>query len=136
MPALDLAAWNARELKADVSWKRHDFLKEYLDDKDGTFDIIVSNPPYISRAEADRMAESTLRFEPESALFSDDDVLAFYRRMAEIGPRILRTNGSIYMEINEFRHLETMVLFEQAGFTPELCSDLQDKPRMIRARLA
>ena len=62
------------------------------------FDIIVANPPYISKNDKDLMSYNTLRFEPHQALFAPDNGLFFYKELAKLLPIILKENGKIYLE--------------------------------------
>ena len=99
-------------------------------------DIIVSNPPYIPTKEKSKMSDSVIHYEPDLALFVDDETpLLFYSLIAEFGKTHLKENGSIYLELNEFRANDICILFEENGYTEiELKKDMQGKPRMLRVR--
>lgn len=101
-----------------------------------TWDIIVSNPPYICRREAALMDENVLNFEPHTALFvADDDPLLFYRTIARYARHNLAAGGCLYLEINEQFGCETCELLRENGFTDiELRKDFCGKDRMIRCR--
>jgi methylase of polypeptide subunit release factors len=101
----------------------------------GKFDIIVSNPPYVCECEKELMQKNVLDFEPELALFvPDDDPLRFYRRIAQLSGRLLRSGGKLFFEINERFGRETVEMLEDMGFVG--CRVLQDifgKERMVVA---
>lgn len=78
--ALAVAKKNGKDLKAQVNWIESDLFEEL---KGETFDLILSNPPYISRKEIDLMDESVLHYEPKEALFAENDGLAIYEKIAE-----------------------------------------------------
>lgn len=99
------------------------------------FDIIVSNPPYVTNAEKSQMHQNVLEFEPHTALFvQDNDPLVFYKAIAGFAIRQLKPRGSLYLEINEGFGKETINLLKEYGFTDiELRKDLPGRFRMIKA---
>jgi release factor glutamine methyltransferase len=101
-----------------------------------SFNLIVSNPPYVRELEKATMFPNVLKFEPEKALFvSDADPLLFYRRIAEFAQKYLEEDGWLFFEINENLGKETQRLLENAGFfAVEIKKDLFGKERMIRCR--
>lgn len=78
-PALDVAKINAQKLGADISF----VLSDMLSNVSGEFDLILSNPPYISQSERSVMDESVIDFEPHIALFAEEEGLYFYKKIAE-----------------------------------------------------
>jgi release factor glutamine methyltransferase len=99
------------------------------------YDIIISNPPYVTENEKKLMKANVLDFEPHQALFvPKEDPLLFYRAIAEFSNHQLDEAGTLYVEINErFAH-EVARLFEQNGFSlVTIRKDLNGKDRMIRA---
>lgn len=131
--ALVVAKENA--IKNDVKVK---FIKEDIlswDFSDLSFDIIVSNPPYVRELEKDAMSANVLDYEPHLALFvKNDDALLFYRKISLIAKEILKPNGFLYFEINENLGDVTKKLLVNGGFNNiELKKDTFDKDRMIKA---
>ncbi len=130
--ALGIASENAAQLGLAVSFFQADILNSL---PEGQYDLIVSNPPYISPDERASMGASTLAHEPAVALYAPlEDPLLFYRRLAAIGAQLLYPQGWIYLEINEFRYRETADCFEESGWRSlRILKDLQGKARMLRA---
>lgn len=104
---------------------------------DSTFDVIVSNPPYIMKSEQEEMEENVLNHEPEIALFvTDEDPLIFYRHIGLFAIKHLNEDGQLFLEINQALGKETVQLLKEIGFkTVELRKDLSGKNRLIRALL-
>ena len=93
--ALDLASENAKNQKLKIFLKKSDCFTEISE----KYDIIVSNPPYISREDESEVGLNVLYSEPHLALFADEDGLAIYRRIAEDVKDYLKDGGKIYLEI-------------------------------------
>lgn len=101
------------------------------------FDIIVSNPPYVTEKEKSLMHPNVLNFEPQLALFvSDENPLIFYRSIINFSLKHLNPGGKIYFEINENYGKEMAMLLEELNFQ-DIClkKDINGKDRMIRAIL-
>ena len=100
----------------------------------GTFDMILSNPPYVMDSEKGMMRKNVLDHEPWLALFvSDDDPLVFYRAVAAWARQCLKPDGVGIVEINESLGPETAAVFSQAGFPDaSVILDLSDRPRFVR----
>jgi len=115
--------------QGDVLDPEYSVLKE-------TFDIIVSNPPYILPSEKDQMSDSTIVHEPDLALFvPEEDPLLFYRKIAKIAKDALTPNGYLFFETNEFNNEQVVKLLEELGFTKvEARQDMREKWRMVLAR--
>lgn len=100
----------------------------------GSWDIIVSNPPYIGESEASEMDDLVTDHEPSLALFApDDDVLIFYRMILELAKSQLTEGGKVYLEINQKWGPETLKLCTDAGFKPRLLKDLSGNDRFVVA---
>ena len=132
--ALEIAKENAMSSDVDIRFFRKDYLNEDMVDLD-KFDVIVSNPPYISRQIAGEHLVNQLRHEPPLALYPEgDDPDAFYKRIAEKGKLNLVPGGNCYVEMNEFRADLIPSYFEQSGWEGlETRKDLQGAPRMLKA---
>lgn len=97
--ALEIARKNAAKFKARISFVHADIMKYEV--PSGSFDVIVSNPPYIAESERVDMEARVLAHEPSMALFvPDDDPLRFYKRIAQIASDALAEGGKLYFEIN------------------------------------
>lgn len=103
-------------------------------DQDKNFDIIVSNPPYVTEKEKSLMQQNVLDYEPELALFvPDNDPLLFYRSILDFGLQHLKPKGKIYFEINEAFGQEMISLMQKKGFSDNiLLRDINGKDRMVR----
>ncbi len=99
----------------------------------GSFDLILSNPPYIMEKEKPQMRRNVLGYEPSEALFvPDDDPLLFYRAIARWSERFLSPEGKALTEINEVLGKETADLFRSSGFQEvNLVTDFYDKNRFV-----
>ncbi|MGR5846211.1 peptide chain release factor N(5)-glutamine methyltransferase [Streptococcus pneumoniae] len=104
--ALDVASENAKNQNLQIFLKKSDCFTEISE----KYDIIVSNPPYISREDESEVGLNVLYSEPHLALFADEDGLAIYRRIAEDAKDYLTDGGKIYLEIG----------YKQGQSVPEL----------------
>lgn len=132
--ALTCAAENAAHLEAQVSFSKVDILMEDMPDM---YDLIVSNPPYITAAEKQVMNKNVLEFEPHQALFAPGtDPLIFYRAIGEKARKSLSSGGSLWFEINEHYGVELKILMEVLGYQQvQIIKDLDNKDRILKARL-
>ena len=131
--ALRVARRNADRNEAQVLFRRVDVLKACTEDC--RYDVIVSNPPYITESEKQDMEANVLDWEPHTALFVPDaDPLLFYRRIAELGVSMLKEGGALYFEINRAYGEETVRMLEGLGYKQiELRKDNWGNDRMIKA---
>ena len=132
--ALRIAQENTETLEAkNVTLEHRDALS--LPEEKETWDIIVSNPPYICEKEKADMAKNVLDYEPSIALFvPDEDPLRFYRAIAEFASLHLHHKGLLYFEINPLYEKETREMLEGFGFRDiETKEDSFGKKRMMRA---
>ena len=161
--ALRIAADNAARLGADVKFRRRDALRleedfpaeekleedfpaeEKLEAEQGgaealrdsaSWDIIVSNPPYICNREAADMHANVLRHEPHLALFvPDTDPLLFYRAIARYAMRSLRKGGWLLFECNTLYAHDTAQMTLDMGFAKSIVEDdCFGKPRFVKAQ--
>lgn len=130
--ALAVAARNALKYNLNIDFKHKDILTEALENK---YDIIVSNPPYVTESEKCLMRANVLNYEPSLALFvPDNEPLKFYKRIAQLGCESLNLGGKLYFEINEKFGDQMVRMLQELGYeNVELKCDIFDKPRMVRA---
>lgn len=132
--ALAMARRNADKLNAEVSFRHQDIL-QVAQRQVGTFDCVVSNPPYVTRSEAAQMDRNVLEYEPDVALFVDDaDPLIFYKAVADFAAHNLSDVGVCYVEINERFGEATKAVFDDRGFqNVQIYKDIHGKDRSVRA---
>ena len=132
--ALGVAQINAKNLNASIEWMEEDILNTAA--LDTSYDIIVSNPPYIPLREKKDMQDQVLNFEPSIALFvSNEDPLIYYRAIAKIGKQSLSKNGQLFFEIHYDQGKAILALLDELNYHAELRQDSFGKNRMIRASL-
>lgn len=130
--ALEVAIRNAEVLEVDVRFQHLDILSQDIDQLD-TYDLIISNPPYIPTQELSKMGDSVLQYEPHEALFTtDQDGLVFYQRIADICDHLLREGGALFLELNEY-HSESIKKIYSSFDHVNLLQDMQGKPRILYA---
>lgn len=132
--ALSVARANARKLQADVRFVECDVLACQVDEV-GLYDVIVSNPPYVTEAEKADMEPNVLQWEPSLALFvPDDDPLRFYRRIAVLGRDMLADGGRLYFEINRAYGREMVEMLRTMGYVGvRVEKDLSQNDRFVIA---
>jgi len=136
--ALATAKKNAKINKVNVNFICADVLKlSTFHFPLSTFDIIVSNPPYVRNLEKAEIKTNVLEYEPHLALFvEDNDALLFYRKIAQLAKKNLSENGQLYFEINQYLGKETDGLLESLGFKNIILKkDIYDNDRMISCSL-
>lgn len=133
MDALSVTQDNIAENEVKIQLVQEDILNPTDIDELPDFDIIVSNPPYITEDEKSLMHENVLEHEPALALFVDNSTpLIFYKAIAEFGQKKLKKGGNLYTEINEQFGEETKTLFESLEYTDVIIhKDLNGKDRYI-----
>lgn len=130
-PAINTAEKNAKLNKADVQFIQHDIFSENEVFAGQKFNIIVSNPPYVTESERNLIAKNVKGHEPNTALFvPDNDPLVFYEQILKFS-KIKGTNDVIiYFEINERFGKELIFLANSMGFTRvEIIKDFNEKDR-------
>ena len=120
--ALELATENAKRQDIDLTFIRTDCFSEIS----SKYDIIVSNPPYISREDQEEVGLNVLHSEPHLALFADEDGLAIYRRIAEDSKDYLNDGGKIYLEIGYKQGQSVPALFME-NFPEKRVRTLKDR---------
>jgi release factor glutamine methyltransferase len=134
MDALKMARENASRNNATVHFSQQNVLQDIAATL--SFDVIVSNPPYVTESEKNDMESTVLDFEPHLALFvPDDNALLFYERIADLAMQILKPHGKMYFEINREKGQEIVEMLAHKGFINiELRKDISGNDRMIRAQ--
>lgn len=133
--ALAIARENNEKLNARVSFRQTDVLADELE-RETSFDVIVSNPPYVTEAEKQEMDANVLDWEPELALFvPNEDPMRFYRRIALLGRELLVEGGNIYFEINQAYGRETTHILEMNQYHDvRVIRDIFGKERIVTAK--
>ena len=135
--AIEVARKNARRNQLEVDFREADIFDEKIFNSQfsifNSYDIVVSNPPYIAESERAEMDTNVLDYEPATALFvPDDDPLRFYRRIAE-----LRLGEWLFFEINP-RYAEQLVeMLQGLGYQDiTLHHDIYQQTRILSGRIA
>ena len=129
--ALLVAKENAKANEVEVEWERSDLFENIS----GTFDLIVSNPPYIPTGEIPGLMPEVRDFEPVDALDGKEDGLYFYRIITEKSPEYLTSDGYLYFEIGYDQGEAVSAMMRQCGYTQvEVIKDLAGNDRVVKGR--
>lgn len=133
--ALAVARANAEALQVKVRFFESDMLAPQ---PAATYDIIVSNPPYICWSERESMERNVKDYEPGQALFvPDNDPLLFYKAIVPYAKQSLELGGRLYLEINQRFGAEVKRLLDEHGFDEvRIIDDSYGKVRFAAARMA
>ena len=131
--ALQVAKSNAQLNEVDIHFLHQNILETISFPE--SYDVIVSNPPYVRNLEKAEMAKNVLDFEPALALFVfDENPLLFYEKIATLAWENLNSNGFLYFEINQYLGQEMIDLLSNKGFKSiELRKDIYGNDRMMKA---
>ena len=129
--ALIQAGKNAKRLGADVSFYRSDM----LDEINGRYDVIVSNPPYIENAVIETLQTEVKDYEPRIALDGGEDGLVFYRRITETAHNFLKKGGLLAFEIGYNQGESVRGLMQNDFYDTEVIKDLNDNDRVVIGKL-
>ena len=127
--ALTLAKQNAKVNGLEVKFLCTDMFGSVS----STYDIIVSNPPYIPSDDIEGLTKEVKKFDPKRALDGGQDGLKFYRILAEIAPQFLTRNGKLYLEIGKGQENEIVTLLEKYFENIEVIQDYAGINRIIKA---
>jgi len=132
--ALGVAKQNAELNNTAIEFIQADILHFKSEIENPKFEIIISNPPYVTQYDKTQMHANVTHFEPHSALFvPEDDPLIFYKAIADFALNNLSENGLLFLEINESLGNETVDLLQAKGFTDiELRKDMSGRDRMVK----
>jgi len=133
--AIEIADENARTNKVEIRFISNSIFNISALPIDRKVDILVSNPPYVTREEKQLMKANVTEFEPDLALFvPDNDPLIFYKEIIRFANDMLADGGVIWLEINEALGQQTLDLFVKAGYEKaSLRKDIHEKDRFIKA---
>jgi release factor glutamine methyltransferase len=130
LKALDMAKKNAAIHGTNIQWSHVDILE--APESNSSFDIVVSNPPYVLASEKSHLEHNVSKYEPELALYvPDDDPLIFYRIIIKFCQKYLLKYGKLYFEIHRDYSHEIQKLYNENGFEDVVIKkDINDNPRM------
>ncbi|HNQ66802.1 MAG TPA: peptide chain release factor N(5)-glutamine methyltransferase [Bacteroidales bacterium] len=134
--AIHVCKRNAEINKVDVVVVKSDIFADKVFPDAESFDIIVSNPPYVLESEKAMMHKNVTGYEPASALYvSDNNPLIYYKAILDFAKQYLNIGGEVIVEINEKYPEEIIELNKQKGFSEnEIMYDLNKKPRFIKSK--
>ena len=104
---------------------------------EGKYDMLISNPPYISYDEMQTIMVDVKDFEPELALTDFKDGLQFYARLSDIGPLLIKKGGLMLLEVGINDHSKNVLnLFKSKGFKDiDLLADYNNNKRVLRVKI-
>jgi release factor glutamine methyltransferase len=134
--ALEIAKSNALKNEVEIEFIKLDILSEFVN-RNSTFSIIVSNPPYVLNSEAKQMDPRVLEHEPHLALFVEDtDPIIFYKRIIDLCIKHLEEKGYLFFELNPM-YANDVKNYANASkifnFT-EIMQDMSGKERFFKAQ--
>jgi release factor glutamine methyltransferase len=130
--ALTVAKENALTNNVEIKLKKINFLEENNYAAFESFDVIISNPPYIPEDEKNILDKNVTAYEPHLALFvPQNDALIFYKKILSFAENHLNKNGRIFLETHENLAKETAAIFVEKNYFTEIKKDMQGKERML-----
>ncbi len=132
--ALEIARHNASRNEVDVEFEKGDILEWNAIATDETFNLIVSNPPYVLPEEKDELEPQVISYEPHLALFCED-MDRMYMSIIQFAETRLAPEGRLYLEVHELHAGRILSLFDTSAWNPTLKKDYEGKPRFITATL-
>lgn len=133
--SISLAARNAIKCDTDVEFITEDIFTPDIIVKSGKYDILVSNPPYITESEKLLTDNNVLLYEPMAALFvPDHNAIVYYEAITLLAREILNPGGRLFFEINENKYTAVEQMLKRNMFSNiRLRKDINGKYRMVRA---
>ena len=132
--ALALARENAEQLGArNIEFRQVDIFDTEAVTALGSFDLLISNPPYISAADMTGLEPEVREHEPRIALTDNGDGFAFYHRFIELAPTLIRDGASLFLEIGYGQGPTLRRMFSDARFTVDILTDLDRTERILWA---
>ncbi len=135
--ALEVANLNAENnlVKNNIEFKKFDIITDDLS-KLGKFDLIVSNPPYVSLSDFQNLEPELKVYEPSEALTDNSDGISFYKLIISLSKVLLNNNAKIYFEIGKDQHKEIFNLMTESGFSEiKIIKDYSGIERIICGEL-
>jgi release factor glutamine methyltransferase len=118
----------------NIQFKRMDILSAERPSI-GSFDIIISNPPYISNADYGQLEPELKNYEPKISLTDFSDGLTFYRLYASIYKSLLNENGKFFLELGYGQADDVRMLFENMGYQIEIFKDMSGIERFVQGKI-
>ena len=133
--AISMAKINAE--KFNVQNKIHFLKSDWFETVRGSFDLIISNPPYIGLIEKDEIAAEVVKYDPEIALFAGRDGLEAYKRIIPNLTKFLNPDGLVILETSASQSYQVKNMMNAVGFIDaKIVKDLSGKDRLVAAKLA
>ena len=126
--ALSIAIENANNNNANITFIKSDL----FDNISGKFDLIISNPPYISYKDKITIKDSVLNYDPHLALFAEEDGIYFYRKIIENAVHYLSKDGVIFFEIGYDQKEKIFELGNINNFITTVYKDINDRDRIAK----
>lgn len=126
--ALSIAIENANNNNANITFIKSDL----FDNISGKFDLIISNPPYISYKDKITIKDSVLNYDPHLALFAEEDGIYFYRKIIENAVHYLSKDGVIFFEIGYNQKEKILELGKNNNFITTVYKDINDRDRIAK----
>lgn len=132
--ALQIAKENALQHDVEIAFVQQDILQASREQL-GLFEIIISNPPYITLQETNELSSHVVKAEPSLALFvTNDDPLQFYKAIQQMALQQLRPKGLIFFELHQSFANQVHELFSTTEWESELRKDMFGNARMLKAQ--
>ena len=133
--ALSLAKINAE--KFNVQNKIDFFKSDWFEAVKGSFDLIISNPPYIGLIEKDEIATEVIKYDPEIALFAGRDGLDAYKKIIPNLEKFLNLDGFVVLEIGAHQSNQVKNMMNVVGLIDtQIVKDLSGKDRLVASKFA
>ena len=133
--AISMAKINAE--KFNVQNKIHFLKSDWFESVRGSFDLIISNPPYIGLVEQDEIAAEVIKYDPEVALFAGRDGLEAYKRIIPKLANFLNPDGLVVLETGASQSNQVKKMMNEVGFIDaKIVKDLSGKDRLVSAKVA
>ena len=126
--ALSIAIENANNNNANITFIKSDLFNNIS----GKFDLIISNPPYISYKDKITIKDNVLNYDPHLALFAEEDGIYFYRKIIENAVHYLSKDGVIFFEIGYDQKEKILELGKNNNFITTVYKDINDRDRIAK----